>query len=213
MADSDDKKPAKAKAPKAKSETEETKVETTAPAEAPAAAAPAEAAPATAEAPAKPAKKPAKAKKEEAAPVAAPEPPKENLSLDPNDVEKPKIIKAKGSKNVHTGIAHVLSTFNNTIVTITDLKGNVIGWSSAGKVGFKGSRKSTAYAAQMVAQDASRQAMGHGLKEVEVLVRGPGAGRESAVRALQAIGLDLTVIRDVTPVPHNGCRPPKQRRV
>jgi small subunit ribosomal protein S11 len=214
MADSDEKKPAKAKAPKAKAETEETKVETTAPAEAPAAAAaaPAEAAPATAEAPAKPTKKPAKAKKEEAAP-AAPEPPKENLSLDPNDVEKPKIIKAKGSKNVHTGIAHVLSTFNNTIVTITDLKGNVIGWSSAGKVGFKGSRKSTAYAAQMVAQDASRQAMGHGLKEVEVLVRGPGAGRESAVRALQAIGLDLTVIRDVTPVPHNGCRPPKQRRV
>jgi small subunit ribosomal protein S11 len=137
----------------------------------------------------------------------------ENLSLDPNEIEKPKIIKAKGSKNVHSGYAHVLSTFNNTIVTITDLQGNVIGWSSAGKVGFKGSRKSTAYAAQMVAQDASRQAMGHGLKEVEVLVRGPGAGRESAVRALQAIGLDLTVIRDVTPVPHNGCRPPKQRRV
>ena len=156
-----------------------------------------------------PAKK-AKAKKEE---PAAAEPPKENLSLDPNDVEKPKIIKAKGSKNIHSGVAHVLSTFNNTIVTITDLNGNVIGWSSAGKVGFKGSRKSTAYAAQMVAQDASRQAMGHGLKEVEVLVRGPGAGRESAVRALQAIGLDLTVIRDVTPVPHNGCRPPKQRRV
>ena len=167
--------------------------------------------PPRAEAAAKPAKKAAKAKKEEAA--APSKPPKENLSLDPNDVEKPKIIKAKGSKNVHTGIAHVLSTFNNTIVTITDLKGNVIGWSSAGKVGFKGSRKSTAYAAQMVAQDASRQAMGHGLKEVEVLVRGPGAGRESAVRALQAIGLDLTVIRDVTPVPHNGCRPPKQRRV
>jgi small subunit ribosomal protein S11 len=164
---------------------------------------------AAAEPSAKPPKK-AKAKKEEAAPVEAP---KENLSLNPDDVEKPKIIKAKGSKNVHTGIAHVLSTFNNTIVTITDLKGNVIGWSSAGKVGFKGSRKSTAYAAQMVAQDASRQAMGHGLKEVEVLVRGPGAGRESAVRALQAIGLDLTVIRDVTPVPHNGCRPPKQRRV
>jgi small subunit ribosomal protein S11 len=145
--------------------------------------------------------------------VPAAEAPKENLSLDPNDVEKPKIIKAKGSKNVYSGFAHVLSTFNNTIVTITDLNGNVIGWSSAGKVGFKGSRKSTAYAAQMVAQDASRQAMGHGLKEVEVLVRGPGAGRESAVRALQAIGLDLTVIRDVTPVPHNGCRPPKQRRV
>jgi small subunit ribosomal protein S11 len=212
MADSDEKKPAKATAPKAKGESEETKTDATATAP-DAAAAEAPAAP-TSEAPAtpaadKPAKK-AKAKKEE---PAAPEPPKENLSLDPNDVEKPKIIKAKGSKNVHTGIAHVLSTFNNTIVTITDLKGNVIGWSSAGKVGFKGSRKSTAYAAQMVAQDASRQAMGHGLKEVEVLVRGPGAGRESAVRALQAIGLDLTVIRDVTPVPHNGCRPPKQRRV
>jgi small subunit ribosomal protein S11 len=218
MADSDEKKPAKTKAPKAKDETEETKTEATAAApettSAPAADAPAaptaEVPATTTDAPAKPAKKPAKAKKEE---PAAPEPPKENLSLDPNDVEKPKIIKAKGSKNVHTGIAHVLSTFNNTIVTITDLKGNVIGWSSAGKVGFKGSRKSTAYAAQMVAQDASRQAMGHGLKEVEVLVRGPGAGRESAVRALQAIGLDLTVIRDVTPVPHNGCRPPKQRRV
>ena len=227
MADSDERKPEKPeaeaadkpkKAPKAKAETEagETAV-ATAESSAPISEGPAattEETPAvvtaTAETPAKPAKKPAKAKKEEPAPV---EPPKENLSLDPNDVEKPKIIKAKGSKNVHTGIAHVLSTFNNTIVTITDLKGNVIGWSSAGKVGFKGSRKSTAYAAQMVAQDASRQAMGHGLKEVEVLVRGPGAGRESAVRALQAIGLDLTVIRDVTPVPHNGCRPPKQRRV
>jgi small subunit ribosomal protein S11 len=159
---------------------------------------------------AKPAKKSAKQKKEQPAATAGSS---ENLSLSPDDVEKPKIVKAKGSKNVHSGIAHVLATFNNTIVTITDMKGNVIGWSSAGKVGFKGSRKSTAYAAQMVAQDASRQAMGHGLKEVEVLVRGPGAGRESAVRALQAIGLDLTVIRDVTPVPHNGCRPPKQRRV
>lgn len=178
---------------------------------------PSETAPATAAAAPAPAKTEAKpkaarksAKKADAPPAEAP---KENLSLDPNDVEKPKIIKAKGSKNVYSGFAHVLSTFNNTIVTITDLNGNVIGWSSAGKVGFKGSRKSTAYAAQMVAQDASRQAMGHGLKEVEVLVRGPGAGRESAVRALQAIGLDLTVIRDVTPVPHNGCRPPKQRRV
>jgi small subunit ribosomal protein S11 len=174
-----------------------------------AASAKAEAAPAKAKAEPK-----AKGGKKAAKKVeAAAEPPKENLSLDPNDIEKPKIIKAKGSKNVYSGFAHVLSTFNNTIVTITDLQGNVIGWSSAGKVGFKGSRKSTAYAAQMVAQDASRQAMGHGLKEVEVLVRGPGAGRESAVRALQAIGLDLTVIRDVTPVPHNGCRPPKQRRV
>jgi small subunit ribosomal protein S11 len=159
---------------------------------------------------AKPSKKPARQKKEQPASATATT---ENLSLSSDDVEKPKVVKAKGSKNVHSGIAHVLSTFNNTIVTITDMKGNVIGWSSAGKVGFKGSRKSTAYAAQMVAQDASRQAMGHGLKEVEVLVKGPGAGRESAVRALQAIGLDLTVIRDVTPVPHNGCRPPKQRRV
>jgi small subunit ribosomal protein S11 len=166
---------------------------------------------AKAEAPAKPAKKAAKQKKEQ--PATAPAAASENLSLSADDIEKPKIVKAKGSKNVHSGVAHVLSTFNNTVVTITDMKGNVIGWSSAGKVGFKGSRKSTAYAAQMVAQDASRQAMGHGLKEVEVLVKGPGAGRESAVRALQAVGLDLTVIRDVTPVPHNGCRPPKQRRV
>jgi small subunit ribosomal protein S11 len=221
MPDSDEKKKPKAKAPKAKADeadAAETPAVDAAPAtpEVPSAASDevADAAPApvsaATEPAAKPPKKAAKAKKEEA-PVA--EAPKENLSLNPDDVEKPKIIKAKGSKNVHTGIAHVLSTFNNTIVTITDLKGNVIGWSSAGKVGFKGSRKSTAYAAQMVAQDASRQAMGHGLKEVEVLVRGPGAGRESAVRALQAIGLDLTVIRDVTPVPHNGCRPPKQRRV
>jgi small subunit ribosomal protein S11 len=180
---------------------------------------PPETAPATGETAPPPAKTEAKPKapkktaKKAEAPAAVAEAPKENLSLDPNDIEKPKIIKAKGSKNVHSGYAHVLSTFNNTIVTITDLQGNVIGWSSAGKVGFKGSRKSTAYAAQMVAQDASRQAMGHGLKEVEVLVKGPGAGRESAVRALQAIGLELTIIRDVTPVPHNGCRPPKQRRV
>src|SRR5581483_4172302 len=137
------------------------------------------------EAPAKPAKKAAKPKKEQ--PTGAAAAASENLSLSSDEIEKPKIVKAKGSKNVHSGIAHVLSTFNNTVVTITDMKGNVIGWSSAGKVGFKGSRKSTAYAAQMVAQDASRQAMGHGLKEVEVLVKGPGAGRESAVRALQAI--------------------------
>ena len=224
MPDSEAKKPSKAKTPKpenaevaaapvaespAAAVTEEAKAPA-APAEATAPTATTDAPAAPAAAPAEKAPKKAKAKKAEAAPV---EPPKENLSLDPNDVEKPKIIKAKGSKNIHAGVAHVLSTFNNTIVTITDLSGNVIGWSSAGKVGFKGSRKSTAYAAQMVAQDASRQAMGHGLKEVEVLVRGPGAGRESAVRALQAIGLDLTVIRDVTPVPHNGCRPPKPRRV
>jgi small subunit ribosomal protein S11 len=180
--------------------------------EAPKAEAPKEEAPKAEAAVKRPAaKKTAKPKKEQQPAPAAGAP--ENLSLSTEEVDKPKIVKAKGSKNVHSGVAHVLATFNNTIVTITDLKGNVIGWSSAGKVGFKGSRKSTAYAAQMVAQDASRQAMGHGLKEVEVLVKGPGAGRESAVRALQAIGLDLTVIRDVTPVPHNGCRPPKQRRV
>jgi len=156
-------------------------------------------------------KKSVKSKKDEAATPAAPA--ADNLSLDADAVEAPKIVKAKGAKNIHAGVAHVYATFNNTMVTMTDLNGNVIGWSSAGKVGFKGSRKSTAYAAQLVAQDASRQAMGHGLKEVQVLVKGPGAGRESAVRALQAIGLDLTLIRDVTPVPHNGCRPPKQRRV
>ena len=167
-------------------------------------------APAPAAEPAKAVRVPkAKTKKEGAAGEGA----KVNLSLDGGEADKPKIVKAKGSKNVSAGVAHILATFNNTIVSITDLTGNLIGWSSAGKVGFKGSRKSTAYAAQLVAQDACRQAMGHGLKEVEVLVKGPGAGRESAVRAIQAIGLDISVIRDVTPVPHNGCRPPKQRRV
>lgn len=184
--------------------------------EAPAASAEAPAAAATApEAPA--AKAPRKTtRKKEAAATATPAEEKkpENLSLDPNAVVEPiKVIKAKGSKNVHSGIAHVQASFNNTIVSITDHNGAVIGWSSAGKVGFKGSRKSTAYAAQMVAQDACRQAMGHGLKEVEVRVKGPGAGRESAVRAIQAVGLEISVIKDVTPVPHNGCRPPKQRRV
>ena len=149
-------------------------------------------------------------KTKEAAPAAPAAP--ISISLD-DAIEPVKIVKAKGSKNISQGIAHVQASFNNTIITITDLRGQVIGWSSAGKCGFKGSRKSTAYAAQMVAQDACRQAMGHGLKEVEVRVKGPGAGRESAVRAMQAIGLDVTVIRDVTPVPHNGCRPPKQRRV
>jgi len=181
---------------------------------APAAEAPAAPAAAAAAAPAKEAKPKAakktakKDEKKEAAAAPAPV----SLSLDDN-IEPVKIIKAKGSKNVTQGIAHVSSTFNNTIVSITDLRGAVIGWSSAGKCGFKGSRKSTAYAAQMVAQDACKQAMGHGLREVEVRVKGPGAGRESAVRAMQAIGLEITVIRDVTPVPHNGCRPPKQRRV
>lgn len=124
-----------------------------------------------------------------------------------------KIIKAKGAKNILSGIANILATFNNTLVSITDMQGHVIGWSSAGRVGFKGSRKSTAYAAQQVAQDAARQAMSHGMKEIEVRVNGPGSGRESAIRALQAIGLEITTIKDVTPVPHNGCRPRKKRRV
>ncbi len=124
-----------------------------------------------------------------------------------------KVVKAKGSKNVTVGVVTVLATFNNTIVSVTDIRGNVIGWSSAGKMGFKGSRKSTAYAAQLVSQDACRQAMGHGLREAEVRVKGPGAGRESAVRAVQAIGIEISTIRDVTPIPHNGCRPPKARRV
>lgn len=134
----------------------------------------------------------------------------ELLGDDPN---AKKIIKAKGSKNISTGIATILATFNNTQVAITDMQGNVIGWSSAGRVGFKGSRKSTAFAAQQVAQDAARQAMSHGMREVEVRVKGPGSGRESAIRALQAIGLEISVIKDVTPVPHNGCRPRKKRRV
>jgi len=175
-------------------------------AEAPAAEVPAAAAPE-----AKPKAPKTKSKKKEAAAAPA-EPAKISISLD-DAIEPIKIVKAKGSKNITQGIAHVQASFNNTIVSLTDLRGAVLGWSSAGKCGFKGSRKSTAYAAQMVAQDACRQAMGHGLKEVEVRVKGPGAGRESAVRAMQAIGLEIAIIRDVTPVPHNGCRPPKQRRV
>ena len=134
----------------------------------------------------------------------------ELLGEDPN---AKKIVKAKHAKNIVSGIANILATFNNTQVTITDMQGNLIGWSSAGRVGFKGSRKSTAYAAQMVAQDAARQAMAHGMKEVEIRVKGPGSGRESAIRALQAIGLEISSIKDVTPVPHNGCRPRKKRRV
>ena len=183
---------------------------------APAAAASASAPTGQAQAPAAPEAKPARSTKAKAAKKeseAKPATAAAALSLEAGEADKPKIIKAKGSKSVSTGVAHILATFNNTIVSISDLSGNIIGWSCAGKVGFKGSRKSTAYAAQLVAQDACRQAMGHGLKEVEVLVKGPGAGRESAVRAIQAIGLDISVIRDVTPVPHNGCRPPKQRRV
>jgi small subunit ribosomal protein S11 len=127
--------------------------------------------------------------------------------------EKIKIHKAKGNKNITKGIVHVTATFNNTIVSVTDQTGNSIGWSSAGKMGFRGSRKSTAYAAQVVSQDACRQAMGHGLKEAEVRVKGPGSGRESAVRAVQGIGVEVTAIKDVTSIPHNGCRPKKARRV
>lgn len=161
--------------------------------------------------------RPAKAKKA-AAVEAAPAAPAavhaptaaELLGDDPN---AKKIVKVKGAKNISVGIACILATFNNTQVTITDMQGNLLGWSSAGRVGFKGSRKSTAFAAQQVAQDAARQAMSHGMREVEIHVKGPGSGRESAIRALQAIGLEISTIKDVTPVPHNGCRPRKKRRV
>lgn len=146
-----------------------------------------------------------------AVPVAGTAPTAADLLAD--EAAGKKIIKAKGSKNIPVGIANILATFNNTQVCITDMHGNVLGWSSAGRVGFKGSRKSTAFAAQQVAQDAARQAMSHGVKEVEIKVKGPGSGRESAIRALQAIGLEISSIKDVTPVPHNGCRPRKKRRV
>jgi small subunit ribosomal protein S11 len=173
---------------------------------APAVAAPAAASPADAAAkPAEAAGKPADAAVIPAAPTAA--------ELLGEDAAAKKIVKAKHAKNISAGIANILATFNNTQVSITDMHGNLIGWSTAGRVGFKGSRKSTAYAAQQVAQDAARQAMAHGMKEVEVRVKGPGSGRESAIRALQAIGLEISAINDVTPVPHNGCRPRKKRRV
>lgn len=146
-----------------------------------------------------------------AAPVAAAAPTAAELLADANATKK--IVRAKGAKNIMVGVVNILATFNNTHVTISDMQGNQISWSSAGRVGFRGSRKSTAFAAQQVAQDAARQAMAHGLKEVEVKVKGPGSGRESAIRALQAIGLEITVIKDVTPIPHNGCRPRKKRRV
>ncbi|MEI6340430.1 MAG: 30S ribosomal protein S11 [Verrucomicrobiota bacterium] len=130
-----------------------------------------------------------------------------------DDTKSQKIIRAKGAKNIAVGVANILATFNNTQVTITDMQGNAIGWSTSGRVGFKGSRKSTAYAAQQAAQDAARQAMSHGMREVEVRVCGPGSGREAAVRALQNIGLEISAIKDTTPIPHNGCRPRKKRRV
>ena len=123
------------------------------------------------------------------------------------------IRKRRERKNIEKGAAHIRATFNNTIVTITDVAGNAVSWASAGELGFKGSRKSTPYAAQMAAETAAKAAMEHGMKIVEVFVKGPGSGRESAIRALQAVGLDITLIKDVTPIPHNGCRPPKRRRV
>lgn len=129
------------------------------------------------------------------------------------EVGEIKVRKAKGSKNVHSGVCHINATFNNTKVSFTDAAGNVISWSSAGKMSFRGSRKSTAYAAQVVTQDAGKVAMSHGMKEVAVNVKGPGMGRDSAIRSLQAMGFVVTSIVDVTPVPHNGCRAPKRRRV
>ena len=124
-----------------------------------------------------------------------------------------RVHKAKSNKNVSSGIVHIQATFNNTLVNVTDLKGNTLGWSSSGKMNFRGSRKSTGYASQVVSQDACKKAMAHGLKKVKVRVKGPGSGRESAVRAIQSVGLEILSIEDVTPIPHNGCRPPKVRRV
>jgi small subunit ribosomal protein S11 len=121
--------------------------------------------------------------------------------------------KKKEKKNIQNGVAHIQSTFNNTIITITDMNGNTIAWSSAGSQGFKGSRKSTPFAAQLAADDAAKKAKEHGVQNIEVYVKGPGSGREAALRALQAAGFNVTLIRDVTPIPHNGCRPPKRRRV
>ena len=127
--------------------------------------------------------------------------------------EKRVVKKRRERKNIEKGAAHICSTFNNTIVTITDVAGNAVSWASAGELGYKGSRKSTPFAAQMAAEAAAKTAMEHGMKSVEVYVKGPGAGREAAIRALQAAGLEVNMIKDVTPIPHNGCRPPKRRRV
>ena len=123
------------------------------------------------------------------------------------------IKKRRERKNIEKGAVHIQSTFNNTIITITDVQGNAVSWASAGELGFKGSRKSTAFAAQSAAETAAKTAMEHGMKTVEVFVKGPGSGREAAIRALEAVGMSITLIRDVTPIPHNGCRPPKRRRV
>ena len=127
--------------------------------------------------------------------------------------KKAVVRKRRERKNIERGAAHIQSSFNNTIVTITDVQGNTLSWASSGGLGFKGSRKSTPYAAQMAAESAAKAAMEHGLKTVEVMVKGPGSGRDAAIRALQACGIEVTIIKDVTPVPHNGCRPPKRRRV
>ena len=127
--------------------------------------------------------------------------------------KKTTIRRRRERKNIENGAVHIQSTFNNTIVTISDLQGNTISWASAGELGFRGSRKSTPFAAQSVAETAAKAAMDHGLKTVEVFVKGPGAGREAAIRVLQTVGLEVTLIKDVTPIPHNGCRPPKRRRV
>ena len=180
--------------------------------ETPAAEAPEAAAPETEEAATD-----APAATEEAAAEDAPKAPEKKrdifAELIGEEEEQVRIHKAKKSKNVTSGLVHITATFNNTLVSVTDHSGNSIGWSSAGKMGFKGSRKSTAYAAQVVSQDACRQAMSHGFKEAEVRVKGPGSGRESAVRAVQGLGINITAIKDVTPIPHNGCRPKKARRV
>lgn len=164
--------------------------------------------------------KPAKAKKsdeseKENAPAAEAGPRKVETAADllGNDLGELKIRRAKGSKNIASGICHVLATFNNTLITFTDKNGNTISRSSSGKCGFKGAKKSTAYAAQVVCQDAAKQAMAHGLKEVEIRLCGPGMGRDSAVRAIQTLGLGVSSLIDVTPVPHNGCRAKKRRRV
>jgi small subunit ribosomal protein S11 len=148
---------------------------------------------------------------EEVTPPAAAPAPDAAAPAAPGAAEKR--VKRKGKKNILNGVVHIQSTFNNTIITITDVSGNVISWSSAGARGFKGSRKSTPFAAQVAAGDAAAKAMEHGLKNVTVMVKGPGAGRESALRALAAAGLKISLIRDVTPIPHNGCRQPKRRRV
>ena len=198
-AEAHEKKPAKEKAPKAGAAEKGAKKEKEGPA----------AAPAEGAAPATPAA--ATDKPVELIGGVAKQPTAEELLKE--ELGEIKVRKAKGSKNITTGLANILASFNNTVVTITDLKGNVIAWSSAGKCNFRGSRKSTAYAAQVVAQDAARNAMAHGLKDVQIRVCGPGLGRDSAIRALQAIGLEITSIIDVTPIPHNGCRPRKRRRV